>query len=70
MYSSRGSNAYGQQSYAGQSAYGQNVSLFFGFNLQFTVPFHANSIISLKNMRFGIYCLLGWQIIWDGIFIV
>lgn len=27
MYSSRGSNAYGQASYAGQSAYGQTVSL-------------------------------------------
>lgn len=28
MYTSRGNNAYGQQSYAGQSAYGQNVSLY------------------------------------------
>lgn len=28
MYSSRGSNAYGQQPYGSQSAYGQNVSLF------------------------------------------
>jgi hypothetical protein len=31
MYTSRGNNAYGQQSYVGQSAYGQNVSLY---NLQ------------------------------------
>lgn len=33
MYSSRGSNAYGQQPYGGQSAYGQNVSFFRYFAL-------------------------------------
>ena len=37
MYTSRGNNAYGQQSYAGQSAYGQNVSLHTNLHCNFAV---------------------------------